>query len=285
MEKFIENGCFESEKIKHIISSDFEYIQFKKLLEYSELNHAYILKTNEMNFRVGKDFRNIENVKINLKKVAEELKFSYDNIIRPDYDHTNNVMIISEYKETEKPSLNGENFKETDGLITNLNEVPIMSTNADCNLIILYDPIKKVFANVHAGWRGTFGKIVQNAILKMQEEYGCDIKNIISCLCPSIRKCHFEVDCDVAELCIKIFEYTGRLEEIIEKGEIKEGKQKFYIDTVLINKILLEEIGVVEENIVDSEICSVCNSNKIHSRRADGLNFGLGMAIIQKNKN
>ena len=186
MEKYIENGCFESEKIKHIISSDFEYIQFKKLLEYSELNHAYILKTNEMNFRVGKDFRNIENVKINLKKVAEELKFSYDNIIRPDYDHTNNVMIISEYKETEKPSLYGKNFKETDGLITNLNEVPIMSTNADCNLIILYDPIKKVFANVHAGWRGTFGKIVQNAILKMQEEYGCDIKNIISCLCPSI---------------------------------------------------------------------------------------------------
>ena len=285
MEKYIENGCFESEKIKHIISSDFEYIQFKKLLEYSELNHAYILKTNEMNFRVGKDFRNIENVKINLKKVAEELKFSYDNIIRPDYDHTNNVMIISEYKETEKPSLYGKNFKETDGLITNLNEVPIMSTNADCIVIILYDPIKKVFANVHAGWRGTFGKIVQNAIRKMQEEYGCDIKNIISCLCPSIRKCHFEVDWDVAELCIKIFEYTGRLEEIIEKGEIKEGKQKFYIDTVLINKILLEEIGVVEENIVDSEICSVCNSNKIHSRRAVGLNFGLGMAIIQKNKN
>jgi len=284
MEKHIKNYTFESEKIKHIISNDFEYIQFRKLLEYPELTHAYILKNNEMNFRVGKDFRNIERVKTNLKKVAEELDFNYENIIRPDYEHTNNVMVIAEYNEIEKPSLYGKNFKETDGLITSLNEVPIMSTNADCNLIILYDPVKKVFANVHAGWRGTFGKIVQNTIQKMQEEYGSDCKNIISCLCPSIRKCHFEVESDVAELCIENFEYTGRLGEIIEKGEVKEGKQKFYIDTVLINKILLEEMGVIEENIIDSEICSVCNANKIHSRRADGLNFGLGMAIVQKNK-
>ena len=284
MKKCTENSTFESEKIKHMMSNDFEYIQFKKLLEYPELTHAYIFKSNEMNFRCGKDFRNIEMVKTNLKKVTEELNLNYENIIRPDYEHTNNVKVISEYMEIERPSLYGQNFKETDGLIMRLEEIPIMSTNADCNLILLYDPVKKVFANVHAGWRGTFGKIIQNAVQKMQKEYGSDSKNIISCLCPSIRKCHFEVESDVAELCIKNFEYTGRLEEIIEKGEVKEGRQKFYIDTVLINKILLEEMGVVEENIIDPGICSVCNSNKIHSRRADGLNFGLGMAIIQKNK-
>lgn len=76
----------------------------------------------------------------------------------------------------------------------------------------------------------------------------------------------------------------GRLDEIIKIGEVKDGKQKFYIDTILINKILIQEAGVPAENIIDSEICSVCNSGKIHSRRAHGLNFGLGTALIQKNK-
>ena len=56
-----------NENIIHINENGIQYLQFKKLLEYSELNHAYILKTNKMNFRIGKDFRNIENVKINLK--------------------------------------------------------------------------------------------------------------------------------------------------------------------------------------------------------------------------
>ena len=264
-----------------------EYIQFKRLLEFPELQHAYILKTNDMNFRLGKDFEKIENVKKNLKKVGEVLNLDYKNIIRPDYEHTNNVELIDEVsitklKDCESPSLSGRIFKNTDGLITNKSEVIIMSTNADCNLILLYDPIKKIIGNVHAGWRGTFGKIVKNAIIKMKEKYNCNPKDIICCFCPSIRKCHFEVEDDVAIECEKIFEYTGKLNKIIEKGNIKDGKQKYYIDMILINKLLLEEEGILAENIIDSDICSVCNSDKIHSRRAEGVEFDLACAFIEK---
>ena len=45
---------------------------------------------------------------------------------------------------------------------------------------------------------------------------------------------------------------------------------------------MLEEKGILAENIFDSEICTFCASNKIHSRRADGENFGLGTTIIMK---
>ena len=132
------------------------------------------------------------------------------------------------------------------------------------------------------GWRGTFAKIVQNAIRKMKEEYHCNPKDIICCFCPSIRKCHFEVDQDVAEKCQELFVSTGRMSEIIELGEIKEGKQKYLIDTLLINQILLQEEGILEENIIDCEICSVCHADKIHSRRADGENFGLACSLIER---
>lgn len=131
------------------------------------------------------------------------------------------------------------------------------------------------------GWRGTFEKIASNAIQKMKKEFNSNPGDIICCLCPSIRKCHFEVDEDVANKCREIFNYTGKLDEIILIGEKKEGKQKYYIDTIIINKILLLEQGILPENIVDSGICSVCHSDKIHSRRADGVNFGLGCSLIE----
>lgn len=239
-----------------------------------------------MNFRLRKNFRNLKMVQENLKKVCNTLDFTYLSIVRPDYNHTNNVAKIQMLDADEKPSLTGKNFIDVDGLLTDQESITLFSTNADCNLVLLYDPAKKVIANVHAGWRGTFDKIVQNAIVKMKKEYESNPKDIICCFCPCIRKCHFEVDEDVAKKCEEIFGYFGNLNEIIVKGELKENKQKYYIDTVLINKILLKNEGVLEKNIVDSNICSVCSKDKIHSRRAEGEDFELGCALIAiNNKN
>ena len=62
---------------------------------------------------------------------------------------------------------------------------------------------------------------------------------------------------------------------------VKNNKQKYFIDTILINKMLLKEEGILEKNIIDSNICSICNQDKIHSRRAEGENFGLACALIE----
>ncbi len=273
---------FENENLKHIDTGKIEFLQFKRLLEHNEVNHAYVLSTHDMNFRIGKDFRLIEQVKDNLRVVCDECGFKFETIVRPDYDHTNNVDVIDFVDTSEEvPELKGKRFLCTDGLVTDKKEITMMSTNADCLLILLYDPIKKVIGNVHAGWRGSFGKISKNAVSKMVEEYGCNPKDIEAYFSPSIRKCHFEVEDDVKTLCEDIFAYTGRIDEIIEKGEIKENKQKYLIDNVLINKILLTESGLKESNIVDSGICSVCHKDKVHSRRAEGLNFGLRSRIYR----
>ncbi len=271
---------FENEDIKHIEKDEIEYIQFKRLLKHSEINHAYIFSSHNMNFRVGKDFRLIEQVKSNLRIMCENCGFNIETIIRPDYDHTNNVEVVDKVDiSKEIPELRGERFIATDGLITNKKDITIMSTNADCLLILLYDPVKKVIGNIHAGWKGSFNKITLNAINKMKEEYNCNPEDIEAYFSPSIRKCHFEVDEDVMQICRNNFEYTGKLDEIISIGEIKEGKQKYLIDNVLINKLLLLESGVKKGNIIDSKICSICCSEKIHSRRVEGLNFGLRSSI------
>ena len=55
--------------------------------------------------------------------------------------------------------------------------------------------------------------------------------------------------------------------------------QKWNIDTVLINKILLQRIGLLEENIIDSGLCSVCNKEQIHSFRVEKEGYGVETAM------
>lgn len=265
-----------NENVIHIKQNGFEYLQFKKLNEYPEIKHAYVLKPLDFRKHNGND------VVTNYKTVFDDLNISIETLVKPTQEHTNNVKIIDFKTNKNKPDILLDYLEKTDGLITDKKEITLASTNADCILFLIYDPVKKVIANVHSGWRGTFQKIVVNAIEGMIQEYDSNPKDIIVCVAPSIRKCHFEVDEEVKNQCESTFGYTNRVNEFIEKTSVKNGKQKYVIDTVQINKILLCDLGIKENNIIDSGICSFCSSEKIHSRRADGLDFGLGTAIISK---
>lgn len=264
-----------NENILHIKRDGFEYLQFKKLNEYPEIKHAYILKPLDLRSH------NENDVVANYKVVFDDLNISIETLTRPIQKHTNTVEIIEKKQNENKPDIYMDYLDNVDGVITATPNITLATTNADCILFLIYDPVKKVIANVHSGWRGTFQKIVKVAIEKMISEYESEPSNLIVCICPSIRKCHFEVDEDVKQECENIFEDTGRLNEIIECIGEKEGKTKYVIDTVLINRIVLNELGVKNENIIDSGICSVCAKDLVHSRRGDGLDFGLGSAIVR----
>ena len=89
---------------------------------------------------------------------------------------------------------------------------------------------------------------------------------------PSIRGCHFEVDKDVKDIFTKNF---AEIDDVI----ISENG-KYYIDTVEINKRMLLEAGLQEQNIIDSGICTVCSCNKIHSYRGNNKTKLRNTAII-----
>ena len=243
-----------------------EYIQFNSLLELG-IKHAYTLKNENLNF----SHKNLELEKNSYKVICEELSLDYRMITKPKQNHTNNVKVI------EKP-YSTEELIDIDGLITNKKGIILSSTNADCILYLIYDKSKKIIANVHSGWRGTYKRIIENAISEMKNKFNSNPKDIIICTCPSIRKCHFEVDEDVRDMFEKNFNFIE--EKFIEKGAIKDGKQKYNIDTIKLNNKLLTDLGIPVDNIIDSGLCSVCNHDKINSYRIDGKQFKLGTALI-----
>lgn len=262
--------------IVHQKRGDVEYLQFRKLLEYEDvLTHCYTLKAGELDFRK----QNKERLNQSCQKICQILKIDKTRIVIPEQRHTNNVKLIKTL--AQGPSLWEEPFGQTDGILTNQKNIILTTTSSDCTNILLFDPIKKVIGSIHSGWRGTFQKIGKIAVEKMKEEYHCNPKDILCFLCPTIRKCHFEVHCDVKEPCEKIFSYTGQINHIITPIGQVEGREKWTIDTVLINKLLLMEAGVKTENIYDSGICSVCHKDKMHSLRGEnGVLQGLNAAMI-----
>ena len=257
-----------NENVLHIKVKEIQYLQFKKLLNYTEIKYAYVIGLDK-DFNINKN----DDAENYYKKICDELSLDYNNIVNTKQNHTDNIQIINEKLNKDKPDF--YMYEDTDGLITNKKGIVLATINADCILLVFYDPMKKVIANVHSGWRGTLKRISEKTVKKMVEEYGCNPENIICCMSPSIRKDHFEVDVDVYKLFFEEFKNLHHLENIFE---LKNNK--WYIDTILINKEILKNQGLKEENIIDSGICSVCNKDIIHSYRAHGENSGRATQII-----
>ena len=148
---------------------------------------------------------------------------------------------------------------------------------ADCQSIILYDKKNEVIGNIHSGWKGTLNKILSNAIKLMIEEYSSNVEDIIVCIGPSILECCFEVDKDVVDM---FFNNFNDIDEFIKLGDIKEDKQKYYIDTMGINKKELINLGVLEENIYLSNICTKCSRDNYYSYRAHGQDSGRNVTLV-----
>lgn len=232
------------------IIEDNNFLKFTKLSEYDELIHLYTKRPFCVRIDDNKDEK--------ISWIEKQINYHFDTYQLAKQEHTTNVVKITEGNKN-------DNFTSVDGFITNLANIALLTKTADCQAILLYDPVKKVIGNIHSGWKGTLNKIIVNAINIMTNDYNSNPKDIIACISPSILKCCFEVDED---LMLQFKNNFFNIDEDIYLGEIKEGKQKYFIDTVNINKKEMMSLGLLEQNIITSDICTKCECETYHSYRA-----------------
>lgn len=271
-----------NDMVIHKKKNGIEYLQFRKLLEYPELVHCYTLKANDFDIAGNDTYKEKRDILYaNFEKLAKALDIEKNTIIRPYQTHTNVVGTIKEnwYDTHErKISIFPKELTNVDGLITNQKDITFSLGFADCTPIYLYDPVKKVIGDIHSGWKGTLGRIGKVAVEKMIGEYNCNPKDIICCIGPCIKKCHFEVSKDVADFFRVEFCKMKDIDEIIMCSNSNE--QKYLIDTTRINQNMMKEAGLLEENIIDSGICTVCNADYMHSYRVAKEKAGRNTAIL-----
>ena len=248
-----------------------QLLKFTKMEEFKEKVELVItLKT------YNKGFKRDKNGKIISEKyecLAKYLNVDNENIIKPIQNHTDNILCVKEKKNNK--------LLNVDGTITNKRKIGLASTFADCIPIFFYDPIKNVIANIHSGWLGTVKEISLKALSIMLKEFECKVNNIIVLIGPCIRKDHFLVNEDVKIIFEEKFSEICNKCDIIRKTEkYNEKGVQYVIDTVEINKEILKNHKILEKNIIDSNICTVCQSKYFHSRRAEGIEYDLNTGII-----
>lgn len=241
------------------------YMQFEVLNQHQGIVHLFTKKP--FDFRTAKV--GDQEIKKQYQKIEQLLNCSSKKILKPLQTHSAVV------KKVERSNLD-ESFESVDGLLTNLKQVALVTSVADCQSILLYDPVKQVIGNIHSGWRGTLNRILTKAILLMEQDYQCRAETIEVYFCPSILTCCFEVDLDVKEAFVAAFPDIG-LSSLITK---KAKDTKYLIDLVGINLALLKVLGISESNIVTSNYCTKCHSDHLHSYRASKDASGRNISFL-----
>lgn len=273
--EFINSKCYNNE-IVVIQDSNLKIMQFKKLLKYKNIAHAYTLKP--LDFANNNSYlTNKEAIINNYKALCDFLKIDNKKIVRPHQTHTNNVVKINKQE-----GIYTQELMNIDGMITDKPNKILSLGFADCTPLFLYDKEKNIIANVHSGWQGTTKHIIMEAIKKMKKEYNCNPEDLLCFIGPTIRKCHFKVEDDVRSIFIDSFKGICEPEEYIKDAGIEEGNQKYYIDTVYLNKRMILKCGVPKKNIIDSNVCTACEVILMHSFRIEQEKSGRSTAIICK---
>ena len=167
---------------------------------------------------------------------------------------------------------------EADALITDEPNIALTIFTADCVPILIYDPVKRAIAAVHAGHKGTALNIAGKTVKRLADEYDSDPRDMYAAIGTCIGKCCFETDRDVPDAMRGAFSEAvcGMIDERVtaEKG------LKYYADLKAINRMLLERAGVRAENIEISEHCTACENDLFWSHRRAGAKRGSLAAII-----
>lgn len=219
-----------------------------------------------------------DHVYQNREKLCNMMSIDIGNLIIPRQTHSSNVFIVDQSFLSLSKEERLQQLSDTDALITNVPEVCIGVTTADCVPVLIYDPIKRVVAAIHAGWKGTVGHIAAKTIEKMQQEFGCDPSLIVAAIGPSISVEKFEVGDEVAE----IFESEGYDMNTISYRN--PSTDKAHIDLWKANSIQLVEAGINTKNIKIAGICTYSNPDRFFSARRQTIHSGrmLGGGFIRK---
>lgn len=262
--------------------------------------------TRDLPLKAGEREDLIEEIENNKKLVCEGLGIGLEDLVIPVQTHSSNVAIVegkgkkeqkrgqdawmsrcvegnnhastplrlyASYNSSPPHLLTSSPYDNTDALIASQSQIALALNFADCVPLIFYDPVKKIIASAHAGWKGTAAKIGVKTVQKMVNKFGCEAKDIIALIGPAIGRCCFEVKDDVKK----------QLLETIDKSNHPQLLDENNLDLKLINKFQLLAIGVKKIDVC--EYCTSCQNELFFSYRKENGNCARHSAVIMMGAN
>lgn len=258
--------------------NDREYLTFPMLDGYPELKHLFTTRIGGVSegpyeswnfgFSSGDD---PEKVRENYQRLAAVMGTDLEHCVTSAQTHTTNVRVMSR-EDGGKGLTKKKDFQDIDGMITNEPGLALITAHADCTPVFFFDPVKKVIGLAHSGWKGTLGRISQQVIQIMKEQFACQPEEILTGIGPSLCQDCFEVDEDVAMLFF-------REDERYHKYAYQKGC-KYYLDLWKINELILQDNGILESHIQNMNLCTKCQNHLLFSHRGQNGKRGIMAATM-----
>jgi len=157
--------------------------------------------------------------------------------------------------QTDIYGIESERTFEADAIVTDIPGKLLVIQVADCQSVLIYDPVQKVAANVHSGWRGSIKNIIGCTLKVMENSFGCRSCDIVAGIGPSLGPC-----------CAEFVNYKNEIPEPFWKYKNDNN----YFDFWSISRDQLCEAGVLLENVELSQMCTKCDLERFFSYRGEG---------------
>lgn len=236
-------------------------------------------KFSTMNFSLSRGDEP-EAVRENFSRMANALGVDVDKMVLSHQTHTTNIHRVTE-ADLGKGVVRESDFRDIDGLITDLEGVTLVTVYADCVPLYFLDKTHRAIGLSHSGWRGTVHAMAQVTLREMEAAFGTGPEDLEVCIGPSICRDCFEVGEEVVREFREVFPEKYHDSLMVPNG--KPGK--YQLDLWRANQILFLEAGLKPEQIHTTNLCTMCNSDYLFSHRKMGNERGnLGAFLALKTR-
>ncbi|MDY6904265.1 MAG: peptidoglycan editing factor PgeF [Thermodesulfobacteriota bacterium] len=231
------------------------YFRFEIFKPYPELVHGIFTRQggvspppfNNLNMSTSQGDTS-RNVTRNRNIMAESLGFKKTAFVHQVHGTT--VLPLKTITD-----IQAANAIEADAMVTDQPDVLLCIKLADCQAVLLYDPARRVIANLHSGWRGSIADIIGKTVAVMKNAFDCDPARMIAGIGPSLGPC-----------CAEFVHYKKEIPEPF--WQYKDDKDRF--DFWQISRDQLIGAGLPIDNIQTARICTKCRSDRFFSYRKEG---------------
>lgn len=237
-------------------------MQFKIFEKYGDnLRHAFSNRLDgNLGFGIGDDDGNIKE---NYRRFCQPLGIDPEKLVVSKQVHGDGILILNAAGENHEMPL--DKLSGYDAFITDMQDISLSVRFADCQGVLIFDPLRQAVAAVHCGWRGNVLNILGKTVLKMVENFGADPVYLLVGISPSLGPC-----------CAEFTDPASELPEFMQKYV----NEKNCVDLWQCSLDQLREAGVLAENIEIARTCTCCNKDLFFSHRRDKGNTGRMAAII-----
>jgi len=197
--------------------------------------------SRSVSFGLGDDPENVLENRQRLKKVL-----GIKRLVSAHQVHDAKIHVV---QDSPPDDLEIEGF---DALVTNVAGVGLLIQQADCQAVLLFDPVKKVIGIVHVGWRGSVAGIISATISTMNSIFSTEAVDLQAAISPSLGPC-----------CAEFVNFQTELPRSFHGYQVRPN----YFDFWAISRDQLCGAGIRPVNISIAGICTYCNSNYFSYRR------------------